>query len=131
MDPISLWLTPLILLPGVGMLILSTSSRYNRLHDEVHDVIDHDSHATIPMGQLLTRGRLFRNALVALYTCVALFSLASLLGVVAEEIGAGSEWVVLSLLILGIASLSLAAILLIREALLSFRVIESHRRDEV
>ncbi|MDX1428910.1 MAG: DUF2721 domain-containing protein [Rhodothermales bacterium] len=128
MDPLSLWLTPLILLPGVGLLIVSTSNRYNRLHDEVHDMIDH-RHASVPMDQLLIRGRLFRNALVSLYCCVALFSLASLLGVVAEELGAGSEWIVLTLLLLGILCLSVAAMLLIRESLLSFRIIESHHGD--
>ncbi|MFQ5529602.1 MAG: hypothetical protein ACE5FP_04570 [Gemmatimonadota bacterium] len=36
------WITPLLLMPGVGLLILSTAVRYNRLHDEVHDADRHD-----------------------------------------------------------------------------------------
>lgn len=37
----STWITPLLLMPGVALLILSTAVRYNRLHDEVHETDEH------------------------------------------------------------------------------------------
>jgi len=40
MEVIGIWLSPLLLLPGAALLILSTSNRLNRLHDEVHHQID-------------------------------------------------------------------------------------------
>lgn len=122
-------LTPLILLPGVALLIVSTSARYSRLHDEVHGIL-HDRQAPpLVVNGLLRRGRLFRNALVLLYVCVALFSLASLLGMGAilweqDELGV---WIVLLITTGGILCLTIAAVVLIREALLSLKVIEAHR----
>lgn len=42
------WITPLLLMPGVALLILSTAVRYNRLHGEVHEAEKrHVGHAGI------------------------------------------------------------------------------------
>lgn len=39
------WLTPLILLRGVALFIVSTSARFALLHAEVHRLLEHpDSH---------------------------------------------------------------------------------------
>lgn len=134
MDLTGLWLTPLILLPGVALLIMSTTMRFNRLHDEVHVLLDH-AHpvAEGEVERLMRRARLFRDALVALYVCVGLFALASLLGMVMVAWSAASRWIVLGLLALGIASLLYAAARLIRESVLSLTIITAHaehlRRD--
>lgn len=125
----SLWLTPLIFLPGVALLILSTSARFNRLHDEVHDLLDH-GHA-VPAGtvrRLMRRARLFRTALVALYVCVGLFAVASLLGALFLGWSEASRWLVVGFLVTGIACLCAAAGLLIRESILSLDIIEAHAR---
>ena len=48
------WLTPLLLLPGVALLIVSTSHRFAQLHSEFHRLLDHpDDHAKI--GEYLNR----------------------------------------------------------------------------
>ena len=39
MESESVWLTPLILLPGVALLIISTSARYGQVHSEIHRLL--------------------------------------------------------------------------------------------
>lgn len=129
MDEMNLWLTPLILLPGVGLLIMSTSARFNRLHDEVHEVMHHAHTPPAVTQRLLQRGRLFRNALVGLYVCVALFAAASLLGMLAvlwqsED----ATWLVLGITAGGVLCLMCAALLLIRESVLCMEIIEAHQQ---
>ncbi len=38
MDTVA-WLTPLVLLPGVALLVLSTSARYGQIHQEFHHLV--------------------------------------------------------------------------------------------
>ena len=128
----TLWLAPLILLPGVGLLIVSTSARYSRLHDEIHYVLHHapDEACDDRLLPLLERGRLFRNAMVALYTCIGLFSLAGLAGVALQlESPTTVRWVVLPIMGVGIATLFGAAVELIRESIHSLDVMRAHQDD--
>ena len=61
------WLTPLILLPGVALLIISTSARFEQIHNEFHRLLEHpDDHSKIVARNLVLRSTLFRNALVNL-----------------------------------------------------------------
>ena len=52
------FVVPLALLPGVALLIVSTSARYAALHDEVHRLIDR--HDTDSMADVRRRARLFQ-----------------------------------------------------------------------
>jgi hypothetical protein len=75
------WLTPIILLPGVALLTVSTAHRFGQIQAEFHRLLDHpDSHAQIVARSLLIRARLYRDALASLYASVGLFALGSLLG---------------------------------------------------
>jgi hypothetical protein len=118
------FILPLILLPGVALLIVSTAARYGQLHDEVHRALDHAE--AVERADLRQRARYFRDALVALYACVALFALASLSGVLFEVLDRGPRPAVIGLTSIGIMSLLYAAYALIREALLSLDIIERH-----
>jgi len=40
MQNVEIWLTPLLLLPGVALLIMSTSARYGQIHAELHHLIE-------------------------------------------------------------------------------------------
>jgi len=61
----TLWLTPFILLPAVGMLIVSTSSRLNELHQEIHQLLHDESRgAGACAAHVVDRSLRFRNALV-------------------------------------------------------------------
>ena len=127
MQDAGIWLTPLILLPGVALLVVSTSERYGRIHDEVHHLFEHE-HETSPhaVGRLKRRARLFRNALLALYICICLFSLSSLFGMIGRAGVHAADWAGASILVAGIASLFAATVFLIRESLLSLEIVSDH-----
>jgi hypothetical protein len=127
MSELGVWLSPLLLLPGTALLVASTSSRFNRIHDEIHHLVE----SGLGIGpalrsRLLKRAVLFRNALVCLYLSVSLFALAALLG------GMTSSWPGLSLALLvgltcaGVVVLLAAASLLVREATLSLEILREH-----
>ena len=121
------WLTPLILLPGVALLIVSTSARFSLLHTEFHRLMDHpDAHARILSQNLLKRSALFRDALVALYASVGLFGLGSLLGGVVNLWRPGALWVVGGATMIGIGCIVFAALQLVREAVTCLRVVVDH-----
>lgn len=125
-----LWLTPLILLPGVALLIVSTSARFEQNHNEFHRLLEHPrDHSKIVARNLLVRSALLRNVLVSLYTSVGLFSLGSLLGGVVNVWRPNSLWVVGGLTILGIGCLVYASIQLVRESLVCLQVIRELSRN--
>jgi hypothetical protein len=127
-----IWLTPLILLPGVALLIGSTSARFGQLHTEFHRLIDHpDQRARLLGRHLLKRSAIFRNALVALYGSVSLFAIGSLLGGVVNLWQPESLWVVGGLTIAGIGCIVYASIQLLWDALICLEALqEYHERIE-
>ena len=122
-----IWLTPLILLPGVALLIVSTSARFGQLHAEFHRLLEHpDAHGKILARNLLERSRLFRDALASLYFSVALFSLGSLVGALVNFFWPASLWAIGGFTLAGIICLVFAAIQLVRESLICLDVIRDH-----
>ena len=129
-----IWLSPLILLPGVALLIISTAARFAQINDEFHRLIDHpDKHAKILSRHLLERSRYFKNALVSLYASVTLLSTGSLLGGLLTAWTDLALWTTGALTILGILCLVHAALNLVRESRLCLKIIDEHllRIDEV
>ncbi len=127
MDTPEVWLTPLLILPGVALLIMSTSLRYVRVHEEIHHILEHQDEQSEDIArQLYRRSRLFRNALVFLYSSVSIFSLAGLMGGLLQVTDIGGYWGVTILTGLGIFFLLLASLELIREAYLSLDIIRRH-----
>ncbi len=124
-----LFLTPLFLLPGVALLVLSTSARYSSLHTEVHHQI-HDENGDPCGHHLRRRARLFRNVLVCLYSAICLLSLAALSGGVMKVAGlTASDGLVLGLSVFAVALVVVATALLVHEATLSLQVIEDHLNE--
>lgn len=118
------WLMPLLLLPGVALLIMSTSVRYGQLRDEIHKLKEEMFDASIIVaGDMRTRARLFRDALTSLYVAVALFVTGSLLGAIMDFMRADSEFLVVFFAGLGIVCLIYASLELIRESRLSLYII--------
>lgn len=137
MEDISIWLSPLLLMPGVGMLILSTSARYEQIHNEVHLLMDQkQAHHHKPISdiadELMSRSTKFRNALVSLYLSIALLGCAGLSGALTATTGLRelSFNVVICLTAVGIFCLVLAAFFLIRESFHSLDIIREHY-DEI
>ncbi len=131
MENVEIWLTPLILLPGVAMLVLSTSVRYARIHDEFHAALHGDApHESGVLDRLVHRATLFRNALVCLYGSVVLFTSASLAGaLIALWAELPVRTVVLTLASMGILGVVAAAGLLVRESFESLEVIRDHAAE--
>ena len=130
MDSMGIWLSPLLLLPGAALLILSTSSRFNRIHDEIHHLIDnHPEEAKQVLPHLLKRSTYFKNSLVLLYLSITLFAAAGLLGGITSGWSELSTIITIVLTIIGILCLTFAAILLMKESILSLEIIKSHLKE--
>ena len=126
----ALWLTPILLLPGVAMLVLSTSIRYGQIHEEFHHMLKEDSKRASHLSKnLLTRSLLFRNAQVILYVSVGLFSLATLIGGIASFWTMSSEWITIFLLFLGVAAVLYSVVELVRESIVSLDIIREHKQE--
>ena len=127
MDVIGIWLSPLLLLPGAGLLIMSASQRFNRLHDEIHHLIEQDSNKSQKtVKHLMKRAHYFRNALVLLYSSIAIFAIAGLLGGITSGLGNVSFYLTVGLTIIGILFLAAASIILIKESSLSLEIMKIH-----
>jgi hypothetical protein len=101
METAGIWAAPLLLIPGVGLLILSTSARFGQLHQELHRQRDEGhSHA---VEHLCRRARLLHSALVSLYVSVAVLAFSSLLGTLANRWFAAWRWIPESMTFLGVA----------------------------
>lgn len=122
------WIMPLLLLPGVGLLLLSTSARFGQLHAEVHQLFEDAALGNLTVVQdLLQRARLFRYALTSLYTSSAFFAVGGILGAVLDILWPdAASAVVLAMAAAGTISLLVASVLLVRESTLSLVIIESH-----
>lgn len=118
------YILPLVLLPGVALLIVSTATRYGQLHDELHRLMDQAE--VQRLAHLRQRARRFHNAISGLYLCVVLFALGSFAGLTLELLGLPPEWLVAGVTGIGCLSLLYAASQLFRESLLSLEIIEHH-----
>ncbi|MFT7518002.1 MAG: hypothetical protein ACI9MC_000126 [Kiritimatiellia bacterium] len=120
-------LQPLVLLPGVALLVMSTSARMGQLHDEVLRVAESPfpEERKLAGQMVLRRGRYFRNSLRLLYVAVVLLCVAGFVG----GLGVFSPSVqgpVLGLTCFAIISVILSAMLLIVESTRSLRALQSH-----
>ena len=130
MDAELLWVTPLLLLPGVGLLVMSTAARFGQIHEEIHHVLTHPELGRPMSGHLWRRCQLFRDALVSLYAAVALFAIASLAGGLTQAFGGDGTWVTIALTCGGILAIVYGVAQLIRESTLLLDVFRSHL-DEI
>ena len=126
MDAVSLWVSPLLLLPGVALLVLSTAARFGQLHDEFHRRKQEGDNGAL--AHLRQRARLFRNALVSLYFSVALLAISSVIGTIANLWSvawlAPASWIAAGMTIISVVIVAFAASQLIRESSILLSVIE-------
>lgn len=123
------FILPLLLLPGVGQVIISATTRYSQLHEEIHRLVAMQELET--EKHLWSRARRFRNALVSLYLCVCIFALTSLIGVTLEVLGVSSRVAIVALTGLGCLCLLYAAYQLVRESFLSLESIEGDIKEYI
>jgi hypothetical protein len=112
------------------MLILSTSIRLNRLHDEVHHQTEQQhSPSKEIIDHLLMRAKYFRNALVLLYSSISIFAVAGIIGGLTSGLGDISMYITIALTIIGIFCLAAASIILIKESTLSLEIMKIHLKE--
>jgi len=121
---IAIIFTPLTFLPGIGMLIMSTSRRYIELINQMQRVFQQEQKYTQHFFSCQQqRLRMFKWALTFLYLCVGLILLGSLLGGITISSHPLSEYLLLSFVILAVLSALLAVGVLIRESFVSASLI--------
>jgi hypothetical protein len=130
LETIGFWISPLLLLHGAGLLVMSTSQRFNRLHDEIHHLLNDKSEMNKETYlHLLRPANYFKNALVLLYISISLFATAGLVGGITSGLTNFSFYVTVALTIIGIFCLAAASILLIKESTLSLQIMKIHLKE--
>ena len=128
MEGAASWVTPLLILHGVGLLLVSTASRYEAVHAKIHALLAEFSPEAAGCAiHVAQRARIFRNAMFSLYASACALGSAGLVGALTYWLFDRAHWAALGLTMIGVASLVIAAALLMRESALSLKIVESHR----
>ena len=123
-------LIPLTYIPGVALLIMSTSQRYTDVNSMIHEFSKEECRIkTERVTQELRRAHLFRNSLLALYLSVAFFSLGSLVAFLVNSWGITTSTVVLEIAtVIGVACIVFAVSKLAAESILTLDIIKRHAK---
>ncbi|GJM16659.1 MAG: hypothetical protein DHS20C13_19860 [Thermodesulfobacteriota bacterium] len=123
-------LIPLTYIPGVALLIMSTSQRYSYVNSTIHEFSDEECRIqTERVKQEIRRAHLFRNSLLALYLSVAFFSLGSLVAFLVNAWGITTSTTVLEIAtVVGVGCIVFAVSTLAAESILSLDIIKRHAK---
>ena len=127
---------PLTFLPGLGMLIMSTSRRYIELIRQLQKIFNGDlAYSESFMDCQHQRLGMFKWSLSLLYISIGLILFGSLLGGLTIYLHPLSEYLLFSLLILAVIAGLIAMYLLIKESFVSASLIyeqfEKHIKEKV
>jgi hypothetical protein len=131
MDEVGLWVSPVVLVSGVGLLILSTSARYGQMHAELRELL-HDTNdgkladepANMLYQHLRNRTHLLLSALFGLYLSIGFLVTATLVGALGT-LWTMSQIPVVALTCAGILGIAFAALQLIRESRLFLHTVDA------
>ncbi len=123
-------LIPLTYIPGVALLIMSTSQRFINVNNAIHEFSDEECRIqTERVKQELRRAHLFRNSLLALYLSVAFFSLGSLVAFLVNAWGITTSTTVLEIAtVVGVFCIVSSVSMLAMESILSLDIIKRHAK---
>jgi len=125
MQQLGPWIVPLTFIPGVGLIIMSTSARFSALSVEMRKLkAEKLSNSSIIFKTQMRRARLFSNALVSLYLAVGNFATGALIGGLSERFPELSHWVLVVTICLGVFCMLYASIQLLRESIITRQLIE-------
>ena len=124
-------LIPLTYIPGVALLIISTTQRFTEVNKTIHDFSAEECKLkTERVRQELRRAHLFRNSLLGLYLGIAFFSLGSLVAFLVTNMGIETSKKVLEVAtVLGVACIVIAVSKLALESILSLDIIKRHAKQ--
>ncbi|HEY0550341.1 MAG TPA: DUF2721 domain-containing protein [Verrucomicrobiae bacterium] len=123
-------ISPVALISGVGLLILSVSNRLGRVMDRLRELLERrrsgasDARVANQIAVLHRRARILRNSLTAGATCVLLASALVLLLFTVALFGMRLELLVMTLFALSLLSLIASLVLFILDMNLSLRAVE-------
>lgn len=106
------WYVPVTIIPGIGLLILSTSNLLVALSDEIKNLILDKTTTVMLMARKLKQLRLLNNAMVFLYLSVAALVVSGLISGLAQSAGTHVDFSIY-ITIAGIACALLGLMLLI------------------
>lgn len=124
------WATPLLVLPGVGLLLISTSARFESIHTEIHALLRHDDAGVADCARdTAARSRLLVSAMISLYIAASCLAVSALLG--ALDAGTAGDFSIASRVLLasGVVALVFATFILVMESLFTARVVRKHARE--
>lgn len=117
------WLLPLIILPGIGMLILSTSHLSSTLEGAINGFLAQQGKFNQHIvAQKIKQLGLLSKALVGLYIGASCMALAGLLGGIEMQVMALPQMVINVLICLGIVAVLISLGLLIFYAIKAVRI---------
>jgi hypothetical protein len=124
-------LIPLTYIPGVALLLVSTTQRYSAVNSIIHEFSDEECMIQNErVKQELRRAHLFRNSLLALYLSVVFFSLGPLVAFLVNNWGLATSKTVLEIAtILGVACIVVAVSKLAVESVLTFDILKRHAKQ--
>ena len=124
------WATPLLVLPGVGLLLVSTSARYEAIHTEIHQLLDDPSEQAIGCTlHVVHRARILRLAMLSLYVSASLLAASGLIAALTVGFLGAVHWASWVLLVAGVSCVLIAVVTLTREAGISLAVVEAHASE--
>lgn len=108
------WVIPLTLLPGIGMIIMSTSHLSTATSDEINQLFRDDSCDKELIQKKISQLFLLNLAKVLLYVSIAVFSIAGLIeAIFTLQSTMHDSTLRIILLIIGVATLVIATFILI------------------
>ncbi|MEM6492307.1 MAG: DUF2721 domain-containing protein [Pseudomonadota bacterium] len=134
MTSFELYALSFTLVPGVGLLIVSTANRFHHVNSLIRSVVSGSSplNRDSILPTLVTRSHRLQLALVALYAAVAAFVVSGLvaqLGRIADVDAALVDQAPLWTLTAGVTAVLLAVLLLILESRLAFKWVHAFAKD--
>ncbi len=119
------WYIPITIIPGIGLLILSTSNMMVTLSSEINTLIHGEDKSEAIIKRKLVQLKLLNRAMVLFYIAIASLVTAALIAGISVKLGS-SQNATLYVIILGIMMLLLGLFWLIKY---SYRAV-SIRQDQ-
>jgi len=116
------WYVPITIVPGIGLLLMSTSHLMVALSAEIKAMIAEGDHGEKLMQRKLSQLKRINLASVFLYLSVAFFVVAGLVSGLDETLGTHYFWVSLYITIAGIISALAGLLLLITYSFKAVRI---------
>ncbi len=127
-------LIPLTYIPGVALLIMSTSQRYMKVNGIISAFTPEECKIkTERVRTELRRAHLFRNSPIGLYISVAFFTVGAFIAYLIhrwEGSQTTAQFVLESFLVLGVISIIFAVMTLDIESILSLELIKSNAKSK-